>query len=68
MNTLTEFLAIIHFLGDSMTEEQASRLMDEAKENLSIADITRLYYKLEGGPMYTMVSQYNAEMGGLSFY
>lgn len=64
---LDELLAIAHFLGDEMTEEQASRLMDEARE-LSIADREVLLDNIPGGMLYTEMSMHDAEMGGLCRY
>ena len=66
--TKVELLAIANFLGEEMTEEQSVRLMDEAKNDLSISEIEQLYMELEGGPLFTEVSMYDGEMGGLSRY
>lgn len=65
---LGEFLAIANFLGDDMTEEQASVLMDEAKSKLSISDMEIFMANVDCGEMYYELSQYDAEMGGLSRY
>jgi hypothetical protein len=65
--TANEMMAIAEFLGGDMTDEQASRLMDEARE-MSIADRERLLNALPGGPLYTEMSMHDAEMGGLSRY
>lgn len=65
--TANEMMAIVEFLGDDMTDEHATRLMDEARE-LSIADRERLLNTFPGGPLYTEMSMHNAEMGGLSRY
>tara|TARA_R110000744_G_C19371646_1_gene562777 strand:+ start:14757 stop:14966 length:210 start_codon:yes stop_codon:yes gene_type:complete len=65
---LGEFLAIANFLGDDMTEKQASALMDEAKSNLSISDKEILMATVDCGEMYYELSQYDAEMGGMSRY
>ena len=67
MKTVNELLAIAEFLSDEMTDEQASRLMDEARQ-LSIADRERLLNALPGGPLYTELSMHNGEMGGLCRY
>lgn len=67
MKTYKEFLAIINFLGEDMTEEQAIQLMDEAKEALSLYEINALYSKCFNA-MYSELSQFNAEMGGLNRY
>lgn len=40
--TANEILAVAEFLGDGMTEAQADRLMDAARQ-LSIADRERMY-------------------------
>lgn len=67
MKDLKYFLSVISFLEDEMTEEQATRLMDEAKDHLSISDIEILAQNCSG-EFYTQVDMYNAEMGGLSRY
>lgn len=67
MKTINELLAISEFLGDEMTEEQSKRLMDQARE-LSIYDKERLYDALNGGSLFTEMSMYNGEMGGLHNY
>ena len=64
--TLDQILATAAFLGADMTDVQAERLMDEAK-NLSIADRERLYAVAEGR-LYTEASMHDGEMGGLSRY
>jgi len=64
---LRDFINIANFLGEEMTEEQATRLMDEAKDHLSISDIEILAQNCSG-EFYTQVDMYNAEMGGLSRY
>ena len=68
MKTLQDFLNLADFLGDEMTEKQAIRFMDQAKECLSLSEIEVLLEKLPGSALYTEVSIYNAEMGGLSRY
>jgi hypothetical protein len=68
VNTLKEFLAVANFLGDDMSEDQASDLMDQAKGVLSIADFERFMTQVDCGNMYYELSQYNGEMGGLSRY
>lgn len=67
MKTINELLAIAEFLGDKLTDEQASRLMDDARQ-LSIADRERLLNALLGGPLYTEMIMHNGEMGGLCRY
>jgi hypothetical protein len=62
MKTLSEFIAIANFLGDDMTEEQASQLMDEAKADLSAAEIERLQSNIKSR-LYTSCSEYRAECG-----
>ena len=68
MKLVAEFIAIAEFLGDDMTDEQAERLMDEARADLSIADMALLLDKLPGGAFYTQLSMYSGEMGGLHWY
>lgn len=67
MKTLKEFIAVAEFLGDAMTDEQANRLLDEAKQELSIAQIETLCQYCTG-PFYTALTEYDGEMGGLSRY
>lgn len=67
MKTVNELLAIADFLGEEMTDEQSSRLMDESRQ-LSIVDSERLYSNLQGGNFYTQMSMHNGEMGGLCRY
>lgn len=66
--TLNEFLAIANFLGDDMTDEQASQLMSDAKRELSIAEMEVFMVNVESGSMYYELSVYDAEMGGLGRY
>lgn len=63
----TNLVAIAEFLDDEMTDEQASRLMDEARQ-LSIADRKHLLNTLPGRPLYTEMSMHDGEMGGLCRY
>ena len=65
--TANEMIAIAEFLGADMTDEQATRLMDEARE-LSISDRERLLDTLPGGQLYTEMSMHDGEMCGLSRY
>jgi len=67
MKTLREFIAIDDFLGDAMTEEQATRLMDEAKRELSQADIETLAANVSG-PLYTDLTEYYGECGVIPGY
>lgn len=63
-NSAEEVLAITEFLGDEITEEQVSRLMDEVRK-LSVSDREYLLCTVYG-PLYTELSMHNAEMGGLN--
>jgi hypothetical protein len=65
--TAENIIAIANFLGDAMTYDQSVQLMDEARQ-LSIADCERIFHEIDGGPMYTQISMYDGEMGGLSRY
>ena len=67
MRTVNEMAAIAEFLGNEMTSEQSTRLMDEARE-LSIVDREWLLNALPGGKLYTEMSMHNGEMGGLCRY
>ena len=64
---LQKYIYAASFLGDDMTEEQATKLMDDAKQELSIEEIQILMQNV-GGAFYGELSQYNAEMGGLGRY
>lgn len=69
MNTLSEFIAVIEFNGDGMTEEQATKLLDDAKESLSERDMQRLSGYIDSpaypgpGHLYTCMAEYQAECG-----
>lgn len=63
--TANEILAIAEFLGDGMTESQADRLMDAARQ-LSIADRERLYAASDCvgcRKFYTALSENSYELG-----
>jgi len=64
---VNEFKAVVEFLGEDITEEQCGRLMDQAKQELSRDDLQELYLTMSG-QMYTELSMYNGEMGGLGRY
>jgi hypothetical protein len=68
MENLQDFLNVIDFIGDEMTDEQAERLMGEARRKLSIADIERLSNTLMSPAMCLEISIYEAEMGGFGRY
>lgn len=67
MKTLKDFIVISEFLGSEMTEEQTTRLIDEAKQSLSISELEILTDNVSGS-LYTELSQHRAEMGGYSRY
>ena len=67
MNHAERINAIASFLGDDMTDEQAERLMDEAR-NCSTAELEWLRDVLPGGPLYTAISMHEGEMGGYGRY
>jgi hypothetical protein len=60
-------MAIIDFLGDNMSDDQCSELMDRIKSNLSIVDRERLLNEAVG-PIYTDLSMMAGEMGGFGRY
>ena len=68
LNSLKDFWVVLDYMGDQITDEDASNLMDRAKQVLSISDIEKLQNHPNAGNFYTEMSQYNAEMGGLSNY
>lgn len=59
---LNDFINIANFLGDDMTEEECSKLMDKAKEELSSDELTTLSANV-GGDFYTSVRENMAERG-----
>jgi len=66
MYTADQILAIVNFMGDTITREQSSDLMDEVRK-LSIADQEYVHTHATH-ELYTELSMHNAEMGGLSRY
>ena len=60
-------LGIIEFLGDCITDDQCAELMDQIKRDLSKAEQEQLLGEAVG-PIYTDLSQYNAECGGFERY
>lgn len=64
---LKKFIYIDRLLGNAMTEEQAIKLMDDIRNELSIEDIQILKDNVSG-PLYSHLSEYDGEMGGLSRY
>ena len=64
---LNSAIAIMNFLGNKMTEAQASELLNQMKGNVSIAEM-EYFLQIATGPMFAELSQYNAEMGGLGRY
>ena len=67
MNHLERLIAIIDFLGNDISQDQAEQLMSDARENLSIAEMEILKAEATGA-LYTLLSMYDGEMGGLSRY
>ena len=64
---LKKFIYIDQLLGDAMSEEQATKLMDDIRNELSIEEIQILKDNVSG-PLYSHLSEYDGEMGGLSRY
>ena len=60
--TLSQFLTIAGFLGDDITDEQASRLMNSARQSLSLAEIELCLEDIRCAGMYLHLSMYKAEM------
>lgn len=62
--------AMCQMLGDTMTEEQAGKVMDWLCDNASISDREALLYddNVVMTPLYSLLSENNAEMGGYSRY
>jgi hypothetical protein len=61
-----DFINIIDFLGNDMTEAQAIQLLDKAKHELNFSDILSMgnyscfNYRT---PLYSLVSEYKGECG-----
>lgn len=68
MDHAERIYAITLFLGNDMTDEQAQRLVDDARANCSIADLEWLRGVLPGGPLYTDLAMHEGEMGGYGRY
>lgn len=68
MSNVENIAAIANFLGSEMTEEQAKRLMDEARSSCSISDLEWLSSVIGGSAFYTELSMHEGEMGGYSRY
>lgn len=72
LKTVNDFVALVQFLGADMTPEIASKIMDRAKQSLSMSDIEGLVdimAQCDGGDdMITELSQYEGEMGGFGRY
>ena len=67
LNEYDKIVAIIDFLGDSISDDQCAELMDRIKSNLSIAERERLLDEAVG-PIYTDLSMMAGEMGGFGRY
>jgi hypothetical protein len=67
MKHLDRIIAIAEFLGDKITPEQSTQLMDDARQHLSIAEMEVLKDHVSGS-LYTDVSMYEGEMGGFQRY
>ena len=57
-------LDIAEFLSGEMTESQAIRLMDLTRQ-LAPADVHWLYERVPGGPLFTHLSMWIGESGGI---
>ena len=68
LHTLDQFLTVVNFLGDDMSQQLASDIMSFAKQRLSIEDMEILMRNCDDSAIYTELSMYDAEMGGLSRY
>lgn len=71
MNTLKEFIAVVEFVGHTMTEEEATRILDEAKNCLTQDEIVTLQgvAMIAGaGELYTAASEHQGECGFIPGY
>lgn len=64
---VNETLSIVEFLGSELDDSQALRLMDEIRV-LSIADRERVLASLDGGILYTLLSEQRGELGEFERY
>lgn len=62
-----EILAVADFLGSCITDSQAESLMDEIRR-LSITDREFVVSNLDGGILYTLLSEHRGELGGFERY
>ena len=62
--TSNEIMAIAKFLGEDMTEEQATRIMDEAREMI-IEYLEDLLNEIHGCPIHTKLITQFGELGQL---
>ena len=62
--TSNEIMAIAKFLGDDMTDEQATRIMDEAREMI-IEYLEDLLNEIPGCPIHTKLITHFDALGQL---
>ncbi len=73
LKLLGDFLELIDFLDEDITPAIASRIVDEAKAKLSKPELlalgdSSLQMSAEAASVFTLISEYDAEMGGLAHY
>lgn len=74
LKTLNDFIALVDFLYEDITPSISARILSEAKIKLSKQDILALGESAliasaaEAASLYTLISEYDAEMGGLAQY
>jgi hypothetical protein len=65
---LKKFIYADRLLGEKMTEEQAIQILDDAKSQLGIGDMETFKANVTAGALYTLLSEYEGEMGGFNRY
>lgn len=69
----SDFIGLISFLGEDITPSISAKILDEAKRKLSKEQIlllgdSCLMMSAEAASLFTLISEYDGEMGGLSNY
>lgn len=59
---------VLALLGEHMTDEQAECLFSDARQTLSLYDLSLLSQNPHAGGLYTLLSQFEGEMGGFARY
>lgn len=74
LKTLNDFIALVEFLDEDITPSISERILSEAKSKLPKHQILALGESAltsgaaEAASLYTLISEYDGEMGGLAHY